>query len=101
MPAVPFIQVQWRIHDLSKGLRGPKFTAGRLGAALRPGSVGPRTLPGFWGFFLGGDTFMKVYSSYTRQNIRTINNKKKNDLTFLFYRSCLSQKGDHPLKIRH
>lgn len=102
MRAVPFIQVQWRIHDLSKCLRGPKFTAGRLGAALRPGSVGPRTLPGFCGFFVGGggDTFMKVYSCYTRQNIRTINNKK-NDLTFLFYRSCLSQKGDRPLKIRH
>lgn len=61
-----------------KALGGPKFTAGRLGAALRPGSVGPRTLPGFWGFFWGGgDFFMKVYSSYTRQNIRTINNKKK------------------------
>lgn len=61
-----------------KALGGPKFTAGRLGTALRPGPVGPRTLPGF---FCGGgcwwDTFMKVYSSYTRQNIRTINNKKK------------------------
>lgn len=61
-----------------KALGGPKFTAGRLGTALRPGPVGPRTLPGFWGVFFGGggDFFMKVYSSYTRQNIRTINNKK-------------------------
>lgn len=78
MPAVPFIQVQWRIHDLSKGLRGSEIYGRRQGAALRPGPVGPRTLPGFWGgFFWGGDTFMKVYSSYTRQNIRTINKKKK------------------------
>lgn len=98
MRAVPFIQVQWRIHDLSKVLRGPEIYGRASGDRLEARATGTPDTPRF--FFWGGDTFIKVYSSYTRQNIRTINNKK-NDLTFLFSRSCLSQKGDRPLKIRH
>lgn len=83
-----------------KTLGGPKFTAGRLGTALRPGPVGPRTLPGFWGVFFGGDTFMKVYSSYTRQNIRTINNKKNMIWHSFSIGLVYHKRGDHPLKIR-
>lgn len=80
MRDVPFIQVQWRIHDLSKGLRGPEIYGRASGGRLEARVSGTPDTPRFlWGFFFGGggDTFMKVYSSYTRQNIRTINNKKK------------------------
>lgn len=77
MRAVPFIQVQWRIHDLSKDLRGPEIYGRASGDRLEAGASGTPDTPRFLRvFFGGGDTFMKVYSSYTRQNIRTINNKK-------------------------
>lgn len=56
MPAVPFIQVQWRIHDLSKDLRGPEIYGRASGDRLEAGASGtpdtPRFLRGF--FFWGG-----------------------------------------------